>query len=339
MERHKVLQRQLKRHQLSDTECPTNLQQWQHFLERINLAYENLDEDRYLSERMQVVSAKEMEELNRQLLIAARQTGMAEVATSILHNIGNVLNSLNVSIDLLSEKLKTTKLKNLEKITAMLKENRANLTKYLTEDEKGKHIIDYLLKLSDYWQEEYEIYLKELQAITKNIEHINTIVARQQALSGKSNIIELCDPIDILEDAVQISLKNLKQNITIIREFNIKKSILADRIKLHQIFVNLLNNAKDALYATDKAEKKIILSTDEDQKSIKIQITDNGIGIKPEDLGKIYAFGYTTKRSGHGFGLHASFLAAKEMNATLSAQSEGINKGTTFTLEFPMKEL
>lgn len=339
MKKHKVLERQLKRYQLTEAECPTSLKKWQSFLDRINLAYEALDEDRYLSERIQEVSTKEMQELNKKLVTAARMTGMAEVATSVLHNIGNVLNSLNVSLSILKEKMQISKAANLRKIAKMLEDNKNNLDNFLTNDEKGRYLIKYIKKLSLHLEEENRSYIKELKVLENNIEHIKKIVAQQQNISGKKNFMELFSLIDVIEEALNVIMTSIaKHNILIIKKYDSQKQIFADKIKVHQILINLINNAKDAVIAENNKNKQIILRVFEADNSILLQVTDNGIGIDKKNIKQIFSFGYTTKQGGHGFGLHASFLAAEEMGAILSANSKGLGKGSTFTLEFPLKE-
>lgn len=68
----------------------------------------------------------------------------------------------------------------------------------------------------------------------------------------------------------------------------------------------------------------------------RITVSDNGVGIAVENLTRIFAHGFTTKKNGHGFGLHSSALAAKELGGSLRASSEGPDRGATFILELPL---
>jgi signal transduction histidine kinase len=70
----------------------------------------------------------------------------------------------------------------------------------------------------------------------------------------------------------------------------------------------------------------------------RITVTDNGVGIPPENMARIFNHGFTTKKDGHGFGLHSGANAAKEMGGSLTAHSDGPGKGATFTLELPTAE-
>ena len=71
---------------------------------------------------------------------------------------------------------------------------------------------------------------------------------------------------------------------------------------------------------------------------LRIEVCDNGVGIAPAELNSIFDRGYTTKQAGHGFGLHSSLLAVKDMQGLLLAQSDGIGKGATFILELPLRK-
>ena len=70
---------------------------------------------------------------------------------------------------------------------------------------------------------------------------------------------------------------------------------------------------------------------------MKISYIDNGIGIPADNLTRIFGHGFTTRKEGHGFGLHSGALAAKELGGALTVESDGPGKGATFTLEFPIQ--
>ena len=100
--------------------------------------------------------------------------------------------------------------------------------------------------------------------------------------------------------------------------------------------VNLLHNAKDAVLESSKQDKMITIKTSLDNKNkIIIEISDNGIGVLAKNKDKIFNYGFTTKKSGHGFGLHTSAVTINEMGGAIAVKSEGLEKGTTFTLEIP----
>jgi NO-binding membrane sensor protein with MHYT domain len=280
------------------------------------------------------------EALNEQMLINARQAGMSEVAVSVLHNVGNVLNSVNVSANLLAEKITESKLSMLSQLSAMVDEHKESLVEFLTQDPKGQQVPKFLNMLASYWQDEQKIMNSEVQSLIKNLQHIQEIISLQQNLSKKVQVEQIVSIDTVVDDAVLISgVEGTKHNIQIERQYGKLKPVVLDKVKLLQILVNLIHNAKDALADTPLAHRKIILKTGMvTPKRFYIEVIDNGMGISASDLKKIFSHGFTTKESGHGFGLHTSALAAKEMGGgAMKVASEGIGKGTVFTVELPYR--
>jgi signal transduction histidine kinase len=277
--------------------------------------------------------------LSMQFLDAARHAGMEEVANNVLHNVGNVLNSVNVSATLVTDKLINSKLAGLSRASELLRAHAQNLGGFLTEDPQGKHLPDYLEMLANYWESEQTSALKELQTLNKNINHIKDIVSRQQSLTGISAIAEPVFISELVEDALAIAASDLERiGIIIEREYTMDSPILIDKMRLMLILVNLIGNARDALMASVTKDKRLKVRTEScKSRHLRVLVIDNGIGIAPENLGKILTHGFTTKERGHGFGLHGSALAARELGGSLTADSEGLGRGARFAVEIVLK--
>jgi signal transduction histidine kinase len=278
------------------------------------------------------------EAMHRRLLAVSRQAGMAEVATGVLHNVGNVLNSVNVSAGLAMEMARNSKAASLEKLAGMLEQNRGRLGDYLSNDPKGKLVPEYLGQLAGRLREEQAGQLHELEALVKHIGHIKNIISMQQRYAKVSGILELVPVEELVEDGLQMNAEALaRHGVSLERRFAPAPPVVADKHKVLQILVNLIRNAKYAVDRSENPVKRVIVSilapTD---KRVQIQVQDNGIGIAPENLNRIFAHGFTTKQDGHGFGLHTSALAAKEMGGALHAHSDGLGRGALFTLELPV---
>lgn len=282
--------------------------------------------------------AKQREnELNYKLIAAAHRAGMVEVAASVLHNVGNILNSINVSTNLLIDILQRSKaLEGFIKINTWLKDNIADFGKYLTENSQGKQLPAYLGLLEKALIEERNIAAEELNSLSQNVQHIKEVANMQWVFEGISATTENILISKQLEMA--INLVGFGPGYTIERHYDFNERILLEKVKLLQILANILRNAKDAMIEHGSREKKLILSiTKLAGHHVQIAIVDNGIGIPPENIPLIFDSGFTTKKKGHGVGLHNSALLAKEMGGALSAKSDGVGKGATFTLEFPYK--
>jgi ligand-binding sensor domain-containing protein/signal transduction histidine kinase len=280
----------------------------------------------------------EVERIHRQLLDASRQAGQAEVASSVLHNVGNVLNSVNVSTTVVSDRLRNLQISNLAKAAQLMKEHAADLGPFLCADDKGRKLPHYLEKLAQHLGREQNELLTELKDLADNVEHIKGIVAMQQSYAKVSGLTEKVAVSELVESALKMhSAAYLRHAVNVVREFQDVPPILADRHKVLQILINILQNAKYACAEGGQPDKTVRVRLQRrGQERVSIEIADNGIGIAPENLTRIFSHGFTTRKNGHGFGLHSAALAAREMGGSVTVQSQGLGRGATFTLELPV---
>jgi PAS domain S-box-containing protein len=286
----------------------------------------------------QKLDEKQLDKLNRQLMDTSRQAGMAEVATGVLHNVGNVLNSVSVSATLVVERLGRLKVDNLRRATALLREQNGNLAEFLTTDPKGKVLPEYLATVTDQLAGQQTKLIAQMNSVGQHIEHIKEIVAMQQSYAKVSGVCENLAAAGLVEDALRMNAAAFdRHHIEVVREFaDNTPTVHVDRHKVLQILINLLRNAKYAMDAQIGHTKRLVVRVGmASPDRVKITIADNGIGIAPENLTGIFNHGFTTKKDGHGFGLHSGANAAKEMGGTLTAHSDGPGKGAEFTLELP----
>ncbi len=295
---------------------------------------------------MEITKRKESEEkianLNTQIVSSARFAGMAEVATSMLHNLGNILNSANVSLNLLKENTNQPYLNRTLKAIDLIKEHMTTLDTYLFQDDKGKLIPQYLVASSAALKNEQDLFKFEITNLGVHLNHIKDIVATQQSIARTTLMIQKIFLPEVIDLALQMSATDdVSENIQIHKEYvNFSKFVETDKAKLLQILINLIHNAKEAIQENKNTiVKEITISALAFSTNIvNIIIQDNGIGIAPENRIKIFSFGYTNKEKGHGFGLHSCALFAKEMGGELQVESEGLGKGATFTLSIPISQ-
>jgi C4-dicarboxylate-specific signal transduction histidine kinase len=276
-------------------------------------------------------------EMQANLVEASRKAGMADVATGVLHNVGNVLNSVNVSTQIVHDAVKGSHVGTLAKAAEMLQQHSQDMATFLAEDPKGKTLPTFFGKLATALAHEHDAILKEIDGLASNIGHIREIVAMQQSLSKVSGVATEVSLGDLIEDAIKINSAGLsRHNVTIERDFDPKTPLVVDRHKVLQVLINVISNAKYAVGGSLERVRKMRIKGRVEDKMLRIAVIDNGVGISPEQMTRIFAFGFTTKKTGHGFGLHSSALAAKELGGSLKAFSEGPGKGATFTLEIPI---
>lgn len=273
-----------------------------------------------------------------ELLATAREAGRAEIATNVLHNVGNVLNSVNVSAGLIGSAVRQSRLPSLSRALQLMDDHAADLGDYLTRDEKGKLLPGYLIAVATALSQDHSRVVQELERLTQSIEHIKDIVTTQQSHAGATSVIEPVRASDLAEDALRMLGSSLaRDQIAVNREFEPVPVLPLDRGRILQILVNLISNARHAMAALAGGANRLTLRVELAGGSrLRISVRDEGEGIPAENLTRIFAHGFTTRKSGHGFGLHSSALAAQQMGGTLTACSDGPGRGATFTLELPI---
>jgi signal transduction histidine kinase len=275
--------------------------------------------------------------IHRQLMDASRRAGMAEVATSVLHNVGNVLNSANVSAGVVIDTVQRSRLVGLGKAAELMREHQGDWARFLTEDEKGRRLPGYLIGLAEAAAEERAAILDELASLQRNIDHIKTIVSRQQSQAKATlGVLETVAVVEVIDQALRdLGGTMERQGITVNREYRSLPPVRLDRHKLLEIVTNLLSNASQAMEAGSGQRLLTVRVAPQGADRFRVEVVDTGCGIAAENLARIFTFGFTTRTGGHGFGLHASALSAGEMGGRLTGHSEGPGQGAHFMLELP----
>lgn len=269
---------------------------------------------------------------------AAMQAGMAEIATNVLHNVGNVLNSVNVSAGAIKDILFDSNVNNLPKISNLFIQHKDNIGDYLSNDSRGKLIPDYLVELSKEILNEKNSLRAELDRLIIKINSIKEIIVLQQDFASRSEVKEKVNLKELINDSIVISgLNTIKTKVNLnllLEELPIQ---ILNKHKVVQILVNLLKNSKEALLEHEANQERNITITlkKNNEKTFQIKVSDNGPGVSPENLKSLFQHGFTTKRTGHGFGLHGAANDAKHMGGQLYCESEGLGKGATFIFELP----
>jgi signal transduction histidine kinase len=285
------------------------------------------------------VAEQKLEQVHRQLIQASRKAGMAEVATGVLHNVGNVLNSVNISTGLIVERVKMSRASNLARVVALLEEHAQDLGAFITTDSRGKHLPAHLAQLSEHLLADQAAMGGELDSLRRNVEHIKEIVAMQQNYAAFGGLKETINVVSLVEDSLRMNEDALgRYRVEVIREFDKVPSLNAEKHKILQILVNLLRNAKHACQDSERTDPRLTVRVACGDGRVRISVMDNGIGIPPENLTRIFNHGFTTRKDGRGFGLHSGALAVKEMGGSLTVHSDGAGQGATFTMELPLPD-
>jgi signal transduction histidine kinase len=277
--------------------------------------------------------------LHQRLLDVARKIGMAEIATGALHNVGNILNSVNVAASIVSERLAEFDAGHIQRVADMIKENSTDLTGFLTADGRGDQLVDYLQRYCEHIGDQQQQAQQEIGQLVDGIDRIKQVISAQQSHAGVTGSVEPASLAELVDDALQLNMTSLHNHgIEVIQQFDPIPDVLTEKSKVLPILVNLIKNAKDALTASDQSSKRIwVRILAKGDSSVRVEVSDNGVGIDPKILEQIFTYGFTTKPSGHGFGLHSSAAMANSLGGGLMAKSEGCGKGATFVLDLPLQ--
>lgn len=282
---------------------------------------------------------RERETAQKKLVDTARQAGMAEMVSNVLHNVGNVLNSVGVTISMMQRRADKSKVASLSQLAEMIQDQGEHLARYLTEDPRGRKVPAFLISLSEHLGQENEQNAADIMALERHVQHVRDIIHLQQDYSRTGGLTESVNIQEVIEDALWLnSEQTTKYGIMVKKELSPLPPCWIDRHRLLQILINLFSNARHALVRCDSPTKTIRVSLERYQQDrIRITVTDNGDGIAPSNLIRIFQHGFTTRKDGHGFGLHSSAIAARELSGSLTAYSDGKGHGATFVIDVPYR--
>jgi signal transduction histidine kinase len=243
---------------------------------------------------------------------------------------------LNTSSTLIAEAMRQSKAVTLVKIAEVLAEHQNGIAEFMTEDDKGKRIPLLLESLARHFATERERLLQEAESLIKSVAHIREIVSMQQSYATAAGLTEPLDVNELMDDAVRINQESLtRRSIDLVRDYQPVPVVMADKGKVLQILVNLIRNSVQACEEAQAATPQITLRIAATNNCVRLSVIDNGIGIPQENLLRVFQHGFTTKKEGHGFGVHASANAARAMHGALTCDSDGPMKGACFVLELP----
>ncbi len=301
-------------------------------------AEEELKKHRTRLEELVEEKAAELKTAQKELIEKAHRAGMAEMATNSLHNIGNILNSVNISNQILQETIYASSVNDLREANNLLSQNIDNLENFFLKNPKGNLLLEYYLEVGERLFQENETMKEHTDRLKNKIEAIMEVIVAQQSYAGAVGLTEKMDVVEIIESAIVMQRSVIeKHNITLIRDFQVTPKLKIQKAKLLHILINLIQNAKDAVIKSNKPERTIKISVEKNS-SLKsaylIKVCDNGIGIPDGNKTEIFTHGFTTKKNGHGFGLHSCANYMTEMGGAISVESNGKNQGTEFILKF-----
>ncbi|CAN5155368.1 hypothetical protein BH23BAC3_BH23BAC3_09140 [soil metagenome] len=261
---------------------------------------------------------------------------MADITTGVLHNVGNVLTSIKTSAALIEDTVQQSRLDGLVKANALLRDNIDQIEEFISKDPKSKKLMEYYLQLENPLKSEQNKVLQHTRRLADKINLINEVISAQQNYAGASVHADKTSISKMIDNALSLQAGSIERHgLHVTKELNATALVIAQRSKLIHVLVNLFKNAKETMEKNHPENNNLMIKTWQDNGKVYLSVTDNGSGIKKEFMNKIFTHTFTTKKKGHGFGLHSSANYMTEMDGKIEVASEGEGKGSTFTLTFP----
>lgn len=275
----------------------------------------------------------------KRLIEKAHRKGMAEISTGILHNIGNLLNSVNASIQSLHTLLGGCAINDLVMANAMLERNFDDLNEFINNNPKGKLLMQFYVSMGD----EFEIFRSRLQSeierLADKIGLIDEIITAQQNYTGVKSSLKSLELIPIIEDVLKMYQSAIeKHGIKVVRKYGRTAVVLVQRTKLYHVLTNLIKNAMESVENAAMDNRTLTVTITQEGGNSFICISDTGGGIAQEHLESIFSYGFTTKKEGHGFGLHSCANYMTEMDGRIWAENSIDGEGATFVLQLKTSE-
>ncbi|MDY6824855.1 MAG: AAA family ATPase [Thermodesulfobacteriota bacterium] len=306
----------------------------------INEAKEEIRAHRDHLEDMVDERTRALKTAQQELIRNAHQAGMADIAVGVLHNIGNVLNSVKTSLYSASHTANASKgFKGFARANALLEENIETIEDFIINDPKGKKLMEYYLDIGRIFQADRDKLKADLTRLADKTDMISDIIAAQQSYAVAGGLREDIDISEIIRDALTMQSESLNNHhIKLSTDFEAVSPVTVEKTKLIHVLINIIRNAKDAMKERPADQRELNISLRSVEGVVVVEAKDTGQGIPPENLEGIFAHGFTTKPEGHGFGLHTSANYMTEMGGRMWAESDGPGKGSTFILEFPAEQ-
>ncbi len=276
---------------------------------------------------------EELRILHEKLVNEAHNAGMADVASGILHNFGNVMNSLQIELETLRDNtLHSPYVKHLENLYQLL-EQPTQLQEILHDSEKSHRLTALSQALRTQQVEDQDQQAAQLKRTLNQLQVMRSILQYQQNfIKGKESFQDI--PIrEALDLVLNIKHSVLNQNgIKLTIEGQDKELVHVHKYKFVHVITNLIVNSIDAMKETPMALRRIMISCQVETNALVLRFEDNGSGIPLEVRDRIFRYGFSTKSSGHGLGLHSSAIYMKEMSGTLKLASSQPVQGAAFEI-------
>ena len=273
-------------------------------------------------------------------LTQAFTQGRLEIVETVVHNIGNAINSVTVGINVLHENLADNELlHHFFAFADAVKAHQDDWVDYINNDQQGQQVLPFIIALAASFTDQNREVTETLKRVRERVAHINDIISAQKSTNQPSMMWKNINLLNAILSAVKIQQDSIdKRGIEVeVNCENAPEEIRIQESQFHQMLVNLVKNSIEAIDELARLggfneTPGIAVKAYTSEDFLFLDITDNGIGIASDKLKLIFSAGYTTKESGTGLGLHSSANFVIGSGGKIYPLSEGIGKGTTMRI-------
>lgn len=276
-------------------------------------------------------------ESRQKQLQSAHRAGMAEIASHVLHNVGNALNSANASVETLEVQAQASKVSGLTRATHLLLEQKPNFAQFFENDPRGPQWVGYLSDLTAALETEHADSLVEIKRLRTIVQYMRDVMSAQQTYAQRTDFRQTVDLPTLIEEAIDLNHDEVQAlGVAISVQCPSLPTLSLNKSKLIQVLVNLIRNAVRAMDELSDCERRMIIRVRiADETDVEISVQDTGKGFDAASREKLFNHGYTTRADGQGYGLHYCASALQEMGGNISAHSDGVGLGATFRIRLP----
>ncbi|CAM2069058.1 GHKL domain-containing protein [Sulfidibacter corallicola] len=282
-------------------------------------------------ERLVAKRTHELEKAQRDLVESARLAGMADIATSVLHDVGNTLNSVVISTQLVKQLLANSKMVGIFKANRVLDEVLDDLAQgEAAEADRQQRLRAYYARLGEAYTSERTEGLAQLDRLEDLVRVLRDIVKAQEQIAGSVSFRDRLQAKALIEQVLILRAGSLQRaDVRVTKRIADVPDILGEKLKLIHVFVALIDNAIEAMTETAKTDRSLEIHLFKRNDWVHVIMRDSGCGFDAKVRERLFQQGFTTKKDHSGYDLHrcANFMA--EMEGTLTLTSDGPDRGAT----------
>jgi len=279
--------------------------------------------------------------LAEEALMRAFAQGRLEVVDTILHNIGNAINSVTTGTETLYRNLMNDQLVHrLRALADAIEPHAEDWVDYIENDPQGQKVMPFIIALAEDFVRHNRGLVRTVERVRDRARHIADIVRTQKSPDRPGMSWKDVDLLDALSDAINV-VQDALDNGGILIDVDCAdapKEIRTEESRFHQMMVNVLKNSVQAIHELAESEgleeePRIQIRAGVEGEFLILEVSDNGIGFNSKDTRMFFAAGYTTKETGTGLGLHSAANFVVGSGGRIDLSSDGIGKGAIMRIK------